>query len=299
MSERTIGPAELRALSRQTNRAAGARLIAVFLLIAGLGVATWMAAVSQGVLVAAPLMLCLSIVIACLFMVVHETAHKTAFRARKVNVVVGHICGFVIALPFEYYSVFHWDHHRFTQDPAKDPELVVAPRTNTVLLRTLAFSGLPQLVSRVALLLRHATGIVTAPWVPHDKRPTVVREARAYIALYLVLMSLSLAVSTSVLLWTWVLPLLIGQFFLRPYLYTEHTGCGRSRSAFENTRTTYTTGLVRWITWNMPFHVEHHAYPSVPFHALPKLNALLRHKIAHEGHGYRQVVPTVWAWHRP
>jgi fatty acid desaturase len=101
-----------------------------------------------------------------------------------------------------------------------------------------------------------------------------------------------------VLLWTWLIPLVIGQMFLRPYLYAEHTGCGHSNSAFENTRTTATGALMKWFAWNMPFHAEHHAYPSVPFHALPQLNAMIADRIAHHGQGYRAVTRQTWAWFR-
>jgi fatty acid desaturase len=48
----------------------------------------------------------------------------------------------------------------------------------------------------------------------------------------------------------------------------------------------------------MPFHVEHHAYPSVPFHALPKLNAIIDERIAYRGQGYRAVTRETWAWFR-
>src|SRR3546814_10977887 len=82
---------------------------------------------------------------------------------------------------------------------------------------------------------------------------------------------------------------------LRPYLLSEHTGCGHTRSAFENTRTTHTNALMRWFTWNMPYHAEHHAYPSVPFHALPALNRLVDDRLQNKGAGYRKVVRGVWA----
>ena len=99
-----------------------------------------------------------------------------------------------------------------------------------------------------------------------------MKEARLYVACYVVLLLASLALHTALLLWVWIVPLIVGQLFLRPYLYAEHTGCERTRSAFQNTRTTYTGMVTRWFAWNMPYHVEHHAYPSIPFHALPKLN---------------------------
>ena len=95
--------------------------------------------------------------------------------------------------------------------------------------------------------------------------------------------SLSLALHTAILFWVWLVPLMTGQLILRPYLYAEHTGCERTRSAFENTRTTATGMVMKWFAWNMPYHVEHHAYPSVPFHALPKLNEIVGEKIVYRG----------------
>jgi fatty acid desaturase len=80
---------------------------------------------------------------------------------------------------------------------------------------------------------------------------------------------------------------MLGHLFLRPYLLAEHTGCARSPNMLDNTRTTYTNAFVRFFAWNMPYHVEHHAYPAVPFHALPRLNTLLRDHITHTGRGYR------------
>jgi fatty acid desaturase len=46
------------------------------------------------------------------------------------------------------------------------------------------------------------------------------------------------------------------------------------------TRRTYTNGAVRFLIWQMSYHVEHHAFPSVPFHALPVVNALSRDRFA-------------------
>jgi len=299
MARTTAGPGEIRALSAQTNAAGIVRITSQLCLIVAMAVCIWLTATAWGVMAALPLMAVQGIFIAFLFMAVHETAHKTAFRTRWLNVAVGQICGVMILLPYEYYCLFHWDHHRHTQDPARDPELLTAPRVDSLPSLTTSFTGLLQVVNRVALLLRHAvTGGVTAPWVPEDKRRLVVREARAYTAIYLALAALSVAFASSILVWAWLVPLLIGQLFLRPYLFAEHTGCGHSRSALENTRTTYTNGIVRWFTWNMPFHAEHHAFPSVPFHALPRLNALLAAQIVHQGHGYRTVIPAAWRWLR-
>ncbi|MFM9047249.1 MAG: fatty acid desaturase [Cyanobium sp.] len=39
----------------------------------------------------------------------------------------------------------------------------------------------------------------------------------------------------------------------------------------------------------MPYHAEHHLYPSVPFDALPRAHALLGPHLAHGDQGYLQV----------
>lgn len=36
----------------------------------------------------------------------------------------------------------------------------------------------------------------------------------------------------------------------------------------------------------MPYHVEHHAYPAVPFHKLPAFHEHTRAHIAHLENGY-------------
>lgn len=297
--EKPLTPAMLRELSVRSDLHGLVRAASHYGVIAILGTLIWLVSSRYGVVWALPLIVAQSYFVAFLFMVVHETAHKTAFRSRGLNLVFGHLSSFAVFLPYEYYCLFHWDHHRYTQDPARDPELlsVPIPRSDTGL--AFSYTGLRQVIFRVGLLLRHAlTGNATSPWIPEGKRHVVVREARLYVALYVVLLVASLALRTPILLWVWIVPALAGQSFLRPYLYAEHTGCERTRSAFQNTRTTYTAMFVKWFAWNMPYHVEHHAYPSIPFHALPKLNEIVADQIVYRGPGYLRVTRETWAWFR-
>ena len=39
-----------------------------------------------------------------------------------------------------------------------------------------------------------------------------------------------------------------------------------------NSRTVYMNPVFRFLYWNMNYHVEHHMFPMVPYHALPKLH---------------------------
>jgi fatty acid desaturase len=91
---------------------------------------------------------------------------------------------------------------------------------------------------------------------------------------------------TPILLWVWLVPVLLGQPFLRLYLLAEHGDCPQVANMFENTRTTLTTRAVRFLAWNMPFHVEHHVSPNVPFHHLPTLHGLMRDRLQVTSQGY-------------
>ena len=85
------------------------------------------------------------------------------------------------------------------------------------------------------------------------------------------------------------MPLALGQPLLRFVLLAEHSGCEFSADATRNTRTTLTNPLVRWLMWNMPFHAEHHLYPSLPFHALPRAHQWIGPRIDHCDQGYLAV----------
>jgi fatty acid desaturase len=297
--DKPLTPAMLRELSARSDLQGVIRTISHYSAVVVLGTLIWKVSASYGIVWALPLIPVQGYFVAFLFMAVHETAHKTAFQNRTLNLAVGHLSAFAIALPYEYYCLFHWEHHRHTQDPDKDPELIVGPMPSSDTQLAIAYTGLLQLAYRVRLMLRHAiTAKVSVPWIPKGRRDLIVREARFYVAAYTVLLLVSLALSTTILLWVWVIPLLLGQLILRPYLYSEHTGCERTRSAFENTRTTYTGTVMKWFAWNMPYHVEHHAYPSVPFHALPKLNRIVADQIVFRGRSYRAVTRETWAWFR-
>ena len=271
LAVRSDGPAALHALGH---------LAAIGLA----GAALWFA---LGTWWAVPLTVLLGYVEAFLFNALHEAAHQTPFRTRALNNVLGHGAALVILLPYEYYRAFHWDHHRYTQDPEKDPELARPPPSSWLGLAWYV-SGIPTFRDRVRMLLRHGVlGRVDAPWVPAEKRALIVREARGYLAVYAIVIAASVYFQSLAALWLWVLPVVVGHWFLRPYLLAEHTGCANSANMLENTRTTYTNGFVRFFAWNMPFHAEHHAYPAVPFHALPRLNALLAEHTVHSTRSYR------------
>lgn len=190
-----------------------------------------------------------------LFTLEHEATHRTPFRTVWLNDWVGRLCGVLLVLPFEWFRAFHMAHHRWTNLPGKDPELA-GPKPETRGAWAWHVSGLPYWIAEVRLMARLVAGRVEDGFVAAGARARVVAEARGMAVVYAVA-GLSL-LWTDLLLWVWVVPVLLGQPFLRLYLLAEHGDCPEVANMFENTRTTFTTRAVRWLAWNMPFHVEHH-----------------------------------------
>ena len=220
-----------------------------------------------------------------LFAAEHESIHRTAFRRRWLNDAVAWIAGLLILLPPAYFRYFHFAHHRHTQDPERDPELA-APKPASLSQWLLQVSGWPYWRAQVGLLVSHALGRVTAAFVPVRGRAELVTEARLFLAIYATAAVLFVLMKSDALLIYWIIPALIGQPFLRLYLMAEHTGCALSSDMLANSRTTLTNSAMRFIAWNMPFHAEHHAFPSLPFHALPAVHRLLRDDLKVVARGY-------------
>lgn len=220
-----------------------------------------------------------------LFTLLHETVHDTPFASPWINRTVGAICGFLLLLPARWFEFFHLAHHRHTQDENHDPELA-EPKPRTWIGYVCYLSGLPVWGSQLESLFGNALGTRHDSFVPPKRRRSVVTEARVHLTLYAILAAICLHPGWPALIWLWVIPALLGQPFLRAYLLAEHARCPFVADMLENSRTTYTNRLIRFIAWNMPYHAEHHAYPAVPFHRLPQLNALIRDQLKVTENGY-------------
>lgn len=219
-----------------------------------------------------------------LFTLQHEATHKTPFASARLNEWVGHATGFVIVQPFLWFRYFHLAHHRFTNLPGKDPELD-APKPEGAVQLAWHLSTVDYWLAKMRTLAVNAFGRPGAAYLPQAAQPRIRREARWMLAGYGGVLVFSLTVSP-VLLWCWLIPLALGFPFLRLYLLAEHGRCPQVANMFANTRTTFTNGLVHFLAWNMPYHVEHHVFPQVPYHQLPTLHVLIRSRLQVTAPGY-------------
>jgi len=231
-----------------------------------------------------------------LFAAMHEAVHYSAFRNRRLNEIVAWLAGLGILFNATYYRQFHFAHHRYAQDPGRDPELITAPAPRSRREFLWRGSALPYWKARLANVIAMCRGRFSGlDFIPVAARPEIVRSVRAMLVVLAGLAAGSVALRSDALVWYWLLPLALGLPFLRLYLLTEHTGCTENDDALANTRTTLSVWLVRFLMWNLPYHAEHHLYPSIPFHQLPAAHRWLRPHLRVVARGYTSTVRALWA----
>lgn len=227
--------------------------------------------------------------LATCFAPLHECGHRTVFRSKRLNDGVAWLMGLLSFYNSTFYRRYHQWHHRYTHQPGLDPELE-DPVPTTLAGYLLEISGwnwwTGKLRGHARLLWGDLSGI---PYMSPELIPQLRRSIRLQFAVYGVLAALSLIAANGFLFWSWLLPLAIGQPVLRLLLLAEHTGCAYGDDGLTNTRTTLTLAPVRWLMWNMPFHAEHHLYPSLPFHALPGAHRWIGPRLQHLDRGYLAV----------
>ena len=282
-----ISRAHFVALNRRSDGRGAAQLAAHAAALAATAVVVQVAR-GSGWLV--PALVVHALVLVFMFAALHECIHATAFRSRWLNAAVAVLCGTLLCLPPRYFRLFHFAHHRYTQDKQRDPELAT-PKPETWGGYLYIASGLGYWRERVMTTLSHALGgRADEPFIPPAAGPGVVAEARLLWAVYaLIAAAAALAGAWTMLVVYWLAPVLLGQPALRLFLLAEHTGCPHVADMLHNSRTTLTGAALRRLAWNMPYHAEHHAFPSVPFHALPALHRAIGASVAIVAPGYAGV----------
>jgi fatty acid desaturase len=251
----------------------------------------------------------------------HETVHRTAFQSPILNDFWAQIFGLLTFRPARHYWYYHWQHHRYTGNPEMDSELQPGSWLDMDIRTPLGYimylSGIPFWIDAIGNNLgRRALGYCSEKYLKptesssaqrNKAQAEVVWEARLYLLVYGLLATvatLSVPIREGLLCY-WILPAVLGQPILRGYLLGEHHGRKQSLVIFENTRTVQTNQWIRRLAWNMPYHLEHHAWPAVPFWKLPQLHSLLTEQVARKSNSNasehlestsRDQDPETWEW---
>ena len=213
--------------------------------------------------------------------IVHETCHGTAFRSRWLNEAVLFLAGVLVQQTPTGLRWTHVRHHNHTGMVDKDVELVL---TNPLSWRGFLWGQLCDVNSifyYVKLVLLLSIGKPDQEHRDCLSQMALRRacwEARAFLLVY------TLVILWSTLLQTWwpilifLFPRIAGAPVHGVILATQHVGLAQNVHDHRMTsRTMLVNPLLRFIYWNMNYHIEHHMYRMVPFHGLPALHNAIKY----------------------
>mmetsp|Transcript_17986 Transcript_17986/g.22097 ORF Transcript_17986/g.22097 Transcript_17986/m.22097 type:complete len:340 (-) Transcript_17986:874-1893(-) len=213
----------------------------------------------------------------------HECIHNTAFKSKKVNTFVSWLVSIPRLTNPAWEKMLHKDHHTYTNDPARDPEIMSGSPRNSLpngyvsyIQKILRIGGgkyfLGVWSTRVAILVNCARGNIVGysgfDPVPEKKakrvRPDLQRLCRLQLAFYLFMICIVTALGVWPLVFEyWMWPMLVGEPMHAFFHIADHLNCDNDfKNGRANTRTTPAPFFVRFNMWNMNYHAEHHLYVS-------------------------------------
>ncbi|MCW8175744.1 fatty acid desaturase [Verminephrobacter aporrectodeae] len=230
----------------------------------------------------------------------HETSHGTPFRTDWMNGVLYEIASFMVMRESVIWRWSHNRHHSDTLIVGRDPEIQV-PRPPDMRAHFLSLFNIGTYRSYFPSLLRHARGQITdaeRSFVPASEFPKVARNARIVLALHAATLLAALLLQSWGPVFLIILPHLFGNWLMIVHNTTQHAGLAENVLDHRlNCRTVYMNPVSRFIYWNMNYHVEHHQFPLVPYHALPRLHALIKDDCPPPyrsiAQAWRELLPTV------
>jgi fatty acid desaturase len=230
----------------------------------------------------------------------HECGHRTAFASKRANDIVYYIASFMdIREPVSW----RWSHHRHHADTiivGRDPEIAY-PRPTPFWKIFLDMFGI---LSTKAEFRKYAFNIVgrltpeEATYVPPREASNAIRWGRIHVALLLAIIAWAATTQSLLPLMLFGLPSLYGRWLLVVFGTTQHAGLAEDVLDHRlNTRTVLMGPVLRFLYLNMNYHLEHHMYPAVPYHALPQLHELVKDDLPspypNMRSAYRDILPAL------
>ena len=230
----------------------------------------------------------------------HECGHRTAFKTRWMNDVVYQIASFMVFREATSWRWSHARHHTDTLIVGRDLEIAVQ-RPPSILAFCLKFISLPHAPRELGKLLRHSIGHLTLEdreYVPETEYRKMFWEARAYLVILATFIGLAVWTHSFLPVMYVGLPTFYGAWLQAFFGLTQHAGLAEDVLDHRlNSRTIYMNPIFRFLYWNMNYHVEHHMFPLVPYHALMALHEEMRDDCPRAYSGliaaYREIIPAV------
>jgi fatty acid desaturase len=240
----------------------------------------------------------------------HEFLHRNAWKTKWINDWVLFIVGCVCCEFGKHERIMHKQHHTFTNNIDKDPELT--SYYSRVQLENPGFRNIPEsrwsyfkqfwdvwstFTARFFRVFNSARGIAVdysgTSWslkeltytkesgIMEDLKTTAQKQLLIWFAVFATFGQTKEGLAG--LFFWWIIPVLVGYPFVNFIRNLEHADCEVSKepNGLRNTRTVSSNPLVRTLLWDTNFHAEHHCYPMVPFFNLHKIHELMKGHVIH------------------
>jgi len=231
----------------------------------------------------------------------HESGHGTAFKTDWLNNALYEIASFMVMRESTVWQHSHTRHHSDTIIVGRDPEIVV-PRPPDLKYFWLGFTGIVAAWRYFKKIARHSTGRLypdEETYIPASAHTTVFLKARVSLLIYAGVLGSCVYFGSILPLVLIGLPNIYGSWLMPIYGYTQHAGLAENVLDHRlNCRTVYMNPIHRFLYWNMNYHIEHHMFPLVPYHNLPRLHALVKADMPTPyrsiGDAWREIIPAVY-----
>jgi fatty acid desaturase len=205
----------------------------------------------------------------------HECGHGTAFKTPWMNEVIYQFASFLVLRSATPWRWSHARHHTDTIIVGRDPEIITErpPIWKIIIMQVFHLYGGPVELKRFVL---HFFGILESQekvYIPSSEHRKTFWEARIYVLIILSVLAACIYTQSILPAMFIFLPSFYGGVIVILFGITQHLGLHEDVLDHRmNTRTTYMNPIFRFLYWNMNYHIEHHMYPMVPYHALAKLH---------------------------
>lgn len=243
---------------------------------------------------------------------VHELGHNTVFRTRALTVFFLRLIAFLGWLHPDMFFASHLRHHRYTLNYPLDQEVVLPVKLSFgeyLKFSVLNVQGFCEIFQQTlyAAINRFPTGhlgwspeweAITYPEDQRELRVPAVRWAR------LLLCGHALLAAVALLRGHWLVPVIFsfGPFYGGWLFFlcnsTQHVGMQGGRSDFRlNCRSIRLNPVLRFLYWQMNYHIEHHMYATVPCYNLWRLHEAIKHDLPEPPDGlvaaWREIITAV------
>jgi len=145
-------------------------------------------------------------------------------------------------------------------------------------------------------------------YLPVSESRKAILVARIYVLIFAIFIGWAIAARSILPLMFVGLPTFYGSWLMVVFGLTQHAGLAEDLLDHRlNSRTVYMNPLLRFLYWNMNYHIEHHIFPTVPYHALAALHEEVKAEMPRPYRGlwdaYREIIPALLrqvrdpAWH--